>query len=65
MPSCDVCGEEVEFVTACKTCGDWFCAECGEVDTKQCVYCLEDEDMDDEHEEDEDEEDEEYDGYDE
>lgn len=45
MPMCAMCGEEVEHVTKCKTCGEKFCADCGEVESKQCIYCLEDDEV--------------------
>ena len=56
MPICAMCGEEVEEVTKCKTCGEKFCVDCGDVESKQCVYCLEDDDddWDDSDEEDDD-----------
>ena len=46
MPICAMCGEEVEHVTRCKTCSEKFCTDCGDVESKQCVYCLEDDDDD-------------------
>jgi hypothetical protein len=39
-----MCGGEIEHVTKCKMCGQKFCAECGRVDEKLCVYCQEDDD---------------------
>ena len=56
MPICNVCGEEEEKVTKCKTCGTNFCEYCGEVEAKQCIDCLDgsddDEDSDDEQDDD-------------
>ena len=54
MPICAICGEEMEHVTRCKTCGEKFCADCGEADAKQCVYCLDDETTYEEDDEDDD-----------
>ena len=42
MPICAICGEEFDHVTKCKTCGERFCADCGEADEKQCIYCADD-----------------------
>jgi hypothetical protein len=39
-----MCGGEIGHVTKCKMCGQKFCAECGRVDEKLCVYCQEDDD---------------------
>jgi hypothetical protein len=50
MPICDICGEDVDKTTKCKVCGEKFCFDCGDVDEKLCIYCLdedEDEDFDD------------------
>jgi hypothetical protein len=44
MPICAMCGGEIEYVTKCKMCGQKFCAECGKVDEKLCIYCQEDDD---------------------
>jgi len=56
MPICNVCGEEEEIVTKCKTCGANFCEYCGEVEAKQCIECYDDsdddEDSDDEKDDD-------------
>ena len=54
MPHCDICGEDVEHVTKCKTCGEKFCTDCGEVEPKECVYCLDSEEVDDDHDDDDD-----------
>lgn len=56
MPVCEICGEEVNKVTKCNSCGDKFCEDCGSEDGKVCIYCEEDEDAkaQDEHEDDED-----------
>jgi len=43
MPTCAICGVEFDHVTRCKTCGERFCADCGNADEKQCTYCLDDE----------------------
>jgi hypothetical protein len=39
MPTCEVCGEEEETVTKCKSCGTRFCEYCGLVEDKQCMVC--------------------------
>jgi hypothetical protein len=40
MTICEVCGEEEDIVTKCKTCGTQFCEFCGSVDDKTCIACL-------------------------
>jgi len=40
MPECEVCGEQVEKVTTCKSCGTRFCEDDGDPTEKQCIYCL-------------------------
>ena len=40
MPTCDICGEEVEHTFSCKMCGADFCAGCGDPDERVCTYCL-------------------------
>jgi hypothetical protein len=53
MPMCSLCGEEMDHVTKCKTCGEKFCDDCGDTDEKLCIYCLdEDSDEDDDDSED-------------
>ena len=49
MPICDSCGEETDHVTKCKTCGDKFCADCGDVQKQLCLYCIDDENADDDN----------------
>jgi hypothetical protein len=47
MPICAICGEDSDYVTKCKTCGDNFCTDCGDENQKLCVFCIEaDEDED-------------------
>ncbi len=48
MPICAVCGEESEFVTNCKMCGEKFCVGCGDADSKLCYFC-DDGDEEDDH----------------
>lgn len=55
MPMCSLCGENMENVTKCKTCGERFCIDCGEPSEKLCIYCL-DEDYDSDDEDDDDDE---------
>ena len=43
MPTCDICGEEVEHTFNCKMCGSSYCAGCGDPDGGVCTYCLGDE----------------------
>ena len=50
MTICEVCGEEEDIVTKCKTCGTNFCEFCGSVDDKQCIACLETDNEDDDDE---------------
>lgn len=52
MRHCDICGEEVEFVTKCKSCDERFCIDCGEIESKECVYCQEGKEVDEDHDED-------------
>ena len=40
MPFCGICGEETSSTTKCVVCGDRFCMDCGDVDEKNCIYCL-------------------------
>ena len=53
MPICAICGEDEDQVTKCKMCGEKFCADCGNADTKLCFYC-DDDTEDDDWEEDDD-----------
>ena len=46
MPICGQCGEESDHVTKCTTCGDSFCADCGDANKKLCLYCIDDDDED-------------------
>ena len=55
MPRCAICGMESDNLYKCKRCGDLFCEECGDIDEKLCLFCLDDE-TDDYEEEDDDEE---------
>ena len=41
MPTCDLCGEEVEKVYVCEDCGVRFCEDCGDSETKLCEDCIE------------------------
>jgi hypothetical protein len=54
MPICEMCGEEEDIVTKCKTCGMQFCEFCGSVDDKQCIECLDNSDDDNDDDEDSD-----------
>ena len=54
MTICELCGEEEDIVTKCKTCGMQFCEFCGSVEEKQCIECLETDDEDDDDKEDSD-----------
>jgi len=47
MAICAICGEKENPVTKCKMCGEKFCGDCGETDTKLCFYCGEDPEDDD------------------
>ncbi|MBC8274571.1 MAG: hypothetical protein H8E40_06360 [Chloroflexi bacterium] len=52
MPICEVCGEEEDTVTNCKTCGTKFCEYCGSVEDKKCILCLDNTDEDDDDKDD-------------
>jgi len=39
MPTCTICGEEVETTFSCKMCGADYCANCGDPDENVCTYC--------------------------
>ena len=52
MSICEICGEESNQVTECKTCEEKFCAECGDVNKKLCYYCGDDDEDDDSDEDD-------------
>ena len=54
MPTCEVCGEDEDTVTKCKTCGIKFCEYCGSREDKLCIQCMEDDDEDDDDENDDD-----------
>jgi hypothetical protein len=54
MPICELCGEEEEVVTKCKSCGKLFCEYCGVDESRMCMECLDEED--DEYDEDFDDE---------
>jgi hypothetical protein len=41
MPKCNICGEKVEKLSKCETCGENFCFECGDLTSKICILCLE------------------------
>jgi len=59
MPECEVCGEQVEKISRCKSCGTSFCEDDGDPEEKLCIYCLEEGDnvdLDEPAEADEDEE---------
>ena len=56
MPICAICGENEDQVTKCKTCGEKFCVDCGNTNTKLCFYCEEDTVDDNTDDDDEDEE---------
>ena len=49
MPICEICGEESDRVTECKTCLERFCADCGDANRKLCTYCDDDDDDQDEN----------------
>ena len=62
MPECIVCGMESDKLYKCKRCGDRFCEECGDIEQKLCLFCLDEEEEDsveDEEWKEEEEEDEE------
>jgi hypothetical protein len=46
---------ESDNLYKCKRCGDRFCEECGDIEEKLCLFCLDDEIEDDDDEEDDDE----------
>jgi hypothetical protein len=54
IPECEICGEEADKFTKCKSCGAKFCEDCGSVIEKLCEFCAEeqkhgdDEDADEE-----------------
>ncbi len=48
---CEICGELVDKVYKCKVCGTLFCEECGSVEDKLCLTCLEEEEEEDWEEE--------------
>ena len=61
MPECEICGEEADKLTICKSCGCKFCEDCGSPIEKLCEFCseedecdgdldLDDEDLDDDEE---------------
>lgn len=53
MPECEICGEEADKFTKCKSCGAKFCEDCGSTVEKLCEFCAEEQ----KHGDDEDEED--------
>ena len=46
LPECAICGLESDQLYKCKMCGERFCEECGSVEDKLCLFCLEDEEED-------------------
>ena len=56
MPTCAVCGMASDNLTKCKKCGDSFCEECGDIEEKMCLFCLDDEAVDWDADSDDDEE---------
>ena len=54
MPICEICGEDSDKVTKCKSCGYKFCEDCGDEGGKVCIYCEEDIEDDESDDEDED-----------
>ena len=47
VPTCTVCGEDVELVAKCKECGAMFCDYCGDHDDKLCDFCFDEDTIDD------------------
>jgi hypothetical protein len=44
MGECAVCGMESDMLYKCKSCGDRFCGdECGSINDKLCLFCMDDE----------------------
>jgi hypothetical protein len=41
MPECEICGIDSEPTYRCKTCNARYCEECGSVEEKLCMICLE------------------------
>ena len=56
MSECIVCGMESDTLYKCKICGDRFCEECGDVEARLCMFCLDEEEDSEEHEDFEEEE---------
>lgn len=46
MPECIVCGMESDKLYKCKRCGERFCEECGDIEEKLCLFCLDEEEED-------------------
>ncbi len=63
MPECIVCGMESDTLYKCKVCGERFCEECGDMDEKICLFCLDEEEDEDSWDEDLEEEEEEERGW--
>ncbi|WP_457555261.1 hypothetical protein [Candidatus Pyrohabitans sp.] len=45
MPTCEICGEEVEEIYSCGVCGYHFCANCGDPASGECEFCMEEEEL--------------------
>jgi hypothetical protein len=41
MPECGVCGDQVESLCQCGTCGVMFCENDGSFEEKRCINCSE------------------------
>jgi hypothetical protein len=46
MPECEICGEEADKLTICKSCGCKFCEDCGSPVEKLCEFCAEEDEYD-------------------
>ncbi len=45
MPTCEICGEEVEDIYVCKICGYNFCINCGDPASEECEFCEEEDEI--------------------
>jgi hypothetical protein len=46
IPECEICGEEADKLTKCKSCGAKFCEDCGSTIEKLCEFCAEEQEID-------------------
>jgi len=42
MRECVMCGIQSNSLNKCKRCGDYFCDDCGSVEDKLCLFCMDD-----------------------